>query len=301
MSGECAIQSLKKAFEANVIGLDINNPKHLFNTSLVDVFLQSPRADSPHYIQFLNQACLDHAVDLVIPLTDLEVDRINKARHKFTMQTDLLIPSPELIKTARDKGLLSLFAKSLTNCYHIESIDLENIESSDFNKFIAKPTDGRSSEGLFYFSKDEAHLVTIPTDRNYVIQPFIDGEIITVDVIRDKFGNFQAVPRIEKIRTSNGAGLVVEMLITNINDTIREIVEKLDLIGVINIEFIRNGGNLYLMDINPRFSAGIGFSAMAGYDIAYNAVLAAQGQKIERLQATIPVATYAKKYSDIKL
>ena len=48
------------------------------------------------------------------------------------------------------------------------------------------------------------------------------------------------------------------------------ITEKLSIVGCINIEFIKFEGVYYLMDVNPRFSAGIAFSILAGYDVVKN-------------------------------
>ncbi len=40
--------------------------------------------------------------------------------------------------------------------------------------------------------------------------------------------------------------------------------------GCINMEFIQSKGKYYLIDINPRFSAGVAFSHMAGYNMVLN-------------------------------
>ena len=110
-------------------------------------------------------------------------------------------------------------------------------------------------------------------DDKYIIQPYIKGDIITVDVVRDELGNFACLSRKELIRSSNGAGLSVEVFQDNkIEKLISTIVEKLNITGCMNIEFIESEGLYYLMDINPRFSAGVGFSTLAGYDFILNHV-----------------------------
>ena len=42
--------------------------------------------------------------------------------------------------------------------------------------------------------------------------------------------------------------------------------KELDINGCVNMEFIINKDNIFLIDVNPRFSAGIGFSKLAGYN-----------------------------------
>ena len=45
---------------------------------------------------------------------------------------------------------------------------------------------------------------------------------------------------------------------------------ELDINGCICMEFIENNGDYYIMDINPRFSAGTAFTQKSGYDIVKN-------------------------------
>lgn len=47
---------------------------------------------------------------------------------------------------------------------------------------------------------------------------------------------------------------------------VKYIGEKLQISGVVNMEFINHDDDFYLIDINPRFSAGIAFSCKSGYD-----------------------------------
>ena len=56
--------------------------------------------------------------------------------------------------------------------------------------------------------------------------------------------------------------------------------KKLQILGAINAEFIFDGKQYYLMDVNPRFSAGIAFSRLAGYDIVKNHFLCFQNKTV---------------------
>ena len=46
----------------------------------------------------------------------------------------------------------------------------------------------------------------------------------------------------------------------------RAILAYAGLVGVVNMEFIQNGDRFFFLEINPRFSGGVGFSVLAGYD-----------------------------------
>ena len=132
---------------------------------------------------------------------------------------------------------------------------------------VAKPRDGRSSEGLYYLQSPE-QLVMIKDLNRYIFQKKIEGQVYTVDFVRDpKTGISYNIPREELLRTKNGAGIAVRIFHDSYLDSLASYIgEKLGIIGVVNMEFIRSKDNYYLIDINPRFSAGIAFSCMSGYD-----------------------------------
>ena len=77
-------------------------------------------------------------------------------------------------------------------------------------------------------------------------------------------------------------------------------MQTLDIIGCINIEFIKSENDYFLMDINPRFSAGIAFSLLAGYDFIQNHIKCFQGISIDTdLEYKETILT--KKYIELKL
>jgi carbamoyl-phosphate synthase large subunit len=66
------------------------------------------------------------------------------------------------------------------------------------------------------------------------------------------------------------------------------------------MEFIYDGSDFYLIDINPRFSAGVAFSSMVGYDMVLAHLNCFVGKQI------LPPVEYkeqivAKRYVEVKL
>ena len=132
---------------------------------------------------------------------------------------------------------------------------------------IAKPVNGRSSEGLerLYTQQDLGRFIG---KENYIIQEMIQGDVVTVDYVRDKSGNDFLIPRTEFLRTKNGAGTTVKTFHdARLAEKVSYIGAAIGVCGCINMEFICHEGDYYLIDINPRFSAGIAFSHLAGYDM----------------------------------
>lgn len=103
MSALCAINKLHEAGH-KVVGCDIYPREWHYEASLCDVFEQAPYANTEDYIPFLINLAKKNGVKFIFPLTDLEIDIINKNREIFE-QKDLVlcIPSRETLKIARDK------------------------------------------------------------------------------------------------------------------------------------------------------------------------------------------------------
>ncbi len=112
-------------------------------------------------------------------------------------------------------------------------------------------------------------------------------------------GEIVAIGREELLRTKNGAGLTVKIIDDKtLIKKVHYIAEKLEANGCINVEFIKHSGEYYLIDINPRFSAGVAFSAMAGYDMVSNHLRCFTEQNIDSfIQAEEKILT--KKFQEI--
>lgn len=267
MSALCAIKKLHEAGH-KVVGCDIYPKEWHVEASLCDVFVQSPYANTEEYIPFLINLAKKENVKYIFPLTDLEIDVINKKRDKFEKENLVVcISSPETLSIARDKyALFSAFENEkcvLSIPTFTASDDLTQLPYP----CVAKPKGGRSSEGLFYLQNKE-QLSNIGDITNYIFQEKIKGNVCCVDFVRDPNtkGSF-CVPREELLRTKNGAGTTVRLFNdASLKELVKYIGAKLNICGVVNMEFIKNEEGYYLIDINPRFSAGIAFSCKTGYD-----------------------------------
>jgi len=146
----------------------------------------------------------------------------------------------------------------------IQTWTLDELQMVCFFPMIAKPRTGRSSEGIvrIHNNTDLLYFKQKLSGTDYIVQPQLNGPICVVDVVRQKStGRCATMCRQELIRTLNGAGLTVKMLrVGKMNEIAQHIVESLDINGCINIEFLFHEGSPFLMDINPRFSAGVVFS-----------------------------------------
>ena len=206
----------------------------------------------------------------IVPLTDPEVDVLSANRERFeNAGVSIWLAKHEAILKARAK---ESWNKELADCTTFKTIptyfSFAELTAHYSGDFVAKRINGRSSEGIC-FSNTSAFVETEPYQSGYIFQPKIgDDDIVTVDfAVHPKTRRTIVVPRKEILCTKNGAGTVVEILSPAlVQSAVEELTTELGITGVMNCEFIQNGTDLYLMDINPRFSAGVAFSKLAGYD-----------------------------------
>lgn len=303
MSAESIIKRIKSLSNNTVIGTDTNIRQYLPNANLVDYFFRITSSNPADYVAQINQICSEMSVDYVIPLTDVEVDYFNFYRSKLQPTTTFFFPSSEVIELARCKIKL---AERFSNCGYVNVIPTylsiaELRELSNASTFIAKPKNGRSSIGNIVFTKEDIPHLSLPRMYDYIYQPILLGEIFTVDIIRDGFDNCVALPRKEVIRTRHGAGVTVEVLSNKLSSVCKKIAQSIDLIGTVNIEFIKYQGDFYIMDFNPRFSAGIEFSCLAGYDFVSNNSKAYLGDRIQPFDGLTQTLTFTKNYIEMRL
>ena len=249
----------------------------IFHGSKVDKFHQVPHArEEDALCDALLEICRTQKITHIIALTDLEVDLLCLHRHAFEeLGVTACIPSAAAISICRDKWLMHQnFLASQTiqviPSYLGDDIALHQLPFPQ----IAKPRKGRSSDGLVKLGSpaDLAHFQSQETAAACIVQPQLHGAVHVVDLVRQQStGKVATTTRVELMRTANGAGVTVQMTDNPIlKKTATEVAEKLQINGCINLEFIQHGGAFFLMDINPRFSAGIAFSKIHGYDMVKN-------------------------------
>lgn len=283
MSADAVVSSLMSQADV-VVGCDINPAAWLPAARNLSHFYQVPLATDSGYIGAIADICVTEKITHLIPLTDPEVDVLSLQRERLhALGVVLCAPPVDSVFRCRDKWLLHEFLKNEFSV--IPSLELKDwpLWRGSF-PLLAKPRCGRSRIGHFRLlnARDADYVVdavTVP----YIVQPLLSGSIFAVDVVRNRLsGKCVSVAREELIRTSNGAGLTVKMAPSSpVNSIAKKICDFLDINGCVNMEFLVSQKEFLLMDVNPRFSAGVAFSKAAGYDMARNHLRCFTGHEIE--------------------
>ena len=161
---------------------------------------------------------------------------------------------------------------------------------------MVKPRSGRSSLGQAVAADEKSYQTALAGREDCIVQPFLEGDIFCVDVARDAFGHTRAAARQELLRNKSGLGMTVEVLPGHPLEAVcAAIAEAVGLVGVVNMEFIRHGDEFFFLEVNPRFSGGLGFSMAAGMDFAEMMLLCHSGGSVEAFPAAPKHALLARE------
>ena len=226
-------------------------------------------------------------------MTDVEIDVLNNYRNLFDdISTKICISSDKTIEICRDKRKTAQYLRQTSSIKRIPTLSASQITiNTDFNigfPMIAKPYNGRSSNGIQRIRTTRELDVFLDSKiaDGYIIQPLITGKVVTVDVIRQTDGKkIIAIPRLENLRTANGLGTSVHVFHDQaLQEECCLLADHLEINGCVNFEFIKTGeGCYYFLECNPRFSGGVEFSCMAGYDLISNHIRCFMGEPIDEL------------------
>jgi carbamoyl-phosphate synthase large subunit len=150
--------------------------------------------------------------------------------------------------------------------------------------FFAKPDRGSSSEGA-QAVLDERTLAALEHDpRDFIFQVLIEGVEYSVDAYVDQAG----IPRGVSVRSRDavsGGESVISTTVDDptISDLSRHVIAELGLSGPLTLQFIRAhmSGELFLIEVNPRFGGGVPLSIEAGFDFPKMMLCEALGQPLE--------------------
>jgi len=287
-SADIVIKKLKQ-MNFRVIGCDIYKKEWIADANNVNKFYHAPYAtDENKYIKFIQEVCKNENIKYILPLTDVEVDVFNRNREWFKKNdVCVCISEKSTLDICRNKKKIEEFISQKLDIITIPTIMLEDLNEIKWEyPLVCKPYDGRSSQGLKYIynEKEWVDFKDTVDHKKYLVQPFIQGDIVTVDVVCGK-NTIVTIPRKELLRTMNGAGTSVYVFRDhNLEIQCKKLAEILNIVGCVNFEFIQDSDNNYhFIECNPRFSGGVEFSCIAGYDCVTNHIKSFIGKEIDEL------------------
>lgn len=278
------IRGFREAFnqlniEGRIIGTDIDPwAPGLYE---VDEAVLLPRSSDEAFVGMLAKLCSKLDVKLIIPLIDPDLRPLVTNRDILEQNGTRVLLSPSYaVEICRDKRKLYAF---LTNDgFRVPRVfNIGEVRDHPFPLFV-KPWDGSASLSAFKVANSDELRFFSRYVPNAIIQEFIDGDEITVDVFSDWSGRpLLASPR-KRIKVRAGEVSVGCMeRDRSVEELALAVAERLKTVGPVNVQILRGREGLYVSEVNPRFGGGVPLSIAAGAPFPEWTISLALGQSIQ--------------------
>lgn len=259
------------------------------STSPANYFLEKvfklPYQIDDNYVKKILEICRKEKIDIVIPLIDPElIFFARKRKYFFDIGTFIMISSPQVIDICMNKWKTYQFFKK-NNILCPKTWLGSSFNRGEFKEpVIIKPCKGSASKNIF-ICKTFKELLKFEElfNDDYIVQEFIDGYEVTVDVLATENG--ECIEAIQRRRLKVRGGEVergVTQKDSNIFNIVKKVVRYLKPSGVINIQFIIDikNNSYYITEINPRFGGGYPLAHTAGANFPLLLYRLSKGDKI---------------------
>lgn len=236
-----------------------------------------PRATDPKYKEVIISICLEDKIDIILPSFSDEIHALNQ----IIELSNKLVLSPQSVYEITEN---KIFTKAFLNNIGI----LTPRQYHQHFPLIVKPIVGTGSKNTIKVNDQRELDFYLGKDMFY--EEFIEGVEYTVDGVSDFDGKMIcALPR---IRLEKKGGLATKC-ITEKNEElvglVKKIVEEMRLVGVWNVQCIKNNGKYYFIDVNNRFpSGGMPLATASGMNIPWILINLLRGNRVS------PTLTYGK-------
>lgn len=246
----------------NVVTADCSNlAPTLYNSNKQYIV---PKISDPNYISIIKDICKKENITSIISLIDPELSLLSKHIDEFREigvtsvvspyeQCELCLDKYSTAKFCYENNLK--FAKTFNSFTKFKNA--LNKKEIDFPVFI-KPQKGSASININKARNLEEAEVIFKSNDNMIIQEFLNGQEIGVDVYVDMLSNeIVSIFIKEKIimragETDKARSIKCE----NLFEIIKDLVTSIGLVGPLDIDIFNINGEYYISEINPRFGGG---------------------------------------------
>jgi carbamoyl-phosphate synthase large subunit len=245
-----------------------------------DLRVAPPRIDDPDYIPFLLDLCEQYNVGAVVPLTDLDIEVLARARPELPA----LVPDPEIARDTFDKYA----AHELLLRHGLPSPPtVLPPEEPESYPVMVKPRQGSGARSIHPAAdKDEMEFFIRYVTEPVMVQRLMQGPEFSIDLLSDLDGRcLNAIPRtmIESRGGESIKGTVIK------DDELiqlgRSVVEALGVRGPCTVQAFRDAEiGLGITDVNTRFGGAFPapmYAALPGRTYPELIVKMARGESVE--------------------
>ncbi len=249
-----------------------------------DVRVEVPRMDDPAYVPELAELCERHDVGAVLPLTDLDIEILARAREQGRLPA--LVPAASVARATFDKYEAHLLLDRLGLPSPPTALPEDDLDALEYPVMV-KPRKGSGARSIHLASTPaEARFFVSYVQEPVMVQRAMAGPEISIDCLGDTEGRcLNAIPRtmIESRGGESIKGTVIDD--SEMVELGRRVVEELSVRGPATIQVFRDPeAGLGITDVNTRFGGAFpapAYAAAAGRSYPELIVAMANGEPVE--------------------
>jgi carbamoyl-phosphate synthase large subunit len=242
-----------------------------------------PRMDDPGYVAALADVCEREGVGAVLPLTDLDIEILARAREQGHLPS--LVPSADVARATYDKYETHKLLEKLGLPSPPTVLPEADLAAVDYPVMV-KPRRGSGARSI-HPARDvkEARFFVDYVDEPVMVQRAMNGPEISIDCLGDLDGRcLNAIPR--TMLESRGGESIKGAVIADeeMIDLGRRVVEALGVRGPATVQVFRDPDvGLGITDVNTRFGGafpGPAYAALPGRTYPELIVAMAAGETV---------------------
>ena len=255
---EYALDLVDKGLIEKVYVSDVDKvTASFFVSDRVETIITPKVSDTPDlYIKHLTDSCIEHGIDIIIPLMEYELPLLSAAHQSFKdIGVKVVVSEEEVINKTLNKGRCFEFCQSNGISTPKTYLSHKHLEDGYVLPLIKKPITGSGSIGIEIIYS-EKKLKGVNFD-DFILQEYIDGDEYGVDILNDLEGNYvHSCFRKKILKRSGETDKSESILSTYFSELIEEISYKCGHYGNMDIDFIVKNNEVFFIDFNPRFGGG---------------------------------------------
>jgi len=222
-----------------------------------------PLIDDPGYVPALESLCEEHGVGVVLPLTDLDIEVLARARAEGRLPA--LVPSPEVARATYDKYETHRLLERLSLPSPPTVLPEHDLEAIEYPVMV-KPRRGSGARSIHHAADaSQARFFASYVPEPTMVQRAMGGPELSIDCLGDLHGRcLNAIPR--TMLESRGGESIKGQVIhdAELIELGRRTMEALGVCGPATIQVFRDPDiGLAITDVNTRFGGAFPAPAYA--------------------------------------
>lgn len=257
-------QIIKKNFKnSTLIGTDME--ENGMGNLIFDQIYKVPPASNKDYLKIISQ--LSKSVNLLIPSSEKEIVFFSKNEKKF--KSKILINDKKIIDLFSNKLKTQKFLKKNFKNFSLNlSSQLSEIKKSKISlPFFLKKKSGSGNQNYRVIkNKSDLKELKLYNQKEWVIEEFLNknSDEYTCAIIRIK--DMKKIIIFKRKLHKLGHTMFADQFEDKaIEKGLLTIVDKINLNGVINIQFKIQNNQIKIFDINPRISSTVRMRDLLGF------------------------------------